>query len=82
MSNPIPWKQAEDAFSIFVEDANGKIIADVRPHAMGMEEHRARANLLAAAPEMLEALHSLDWGVLTAAQIKLVQAAIEKAEGK
>lgn len=58
------WRQAEDQFSIYVEDENGKIIADVRapgppvPADIGdaMEYHRSRARLIAAAPEMIEAL--------------------------
>lgn len=64
MSNPDSWKQAEDSFSIYVEDERGEIIADVRnpmedmriPLQERMESHRARARLLAAAPDLLHEL--------------------------
>lgn len=63
MSKHMPWRQAEDNFSIYVEDPNGRIVADVRdptthqaPIEERMEAHRALARLIAAAPEMLEAL--------------------------
>lgn len=82
------WKQGEDGFSIYVEDAGGRIIADVRaPHPPvpanvedAMEHHRRRARLLAAAPELLSALE----GVLAVADRKTqefdaARAAIAKA---
>lgn len=61
------WRQGEDQFSIYVEDEQGRIIADVRaprellgePTAELMERHRARARVMAAAPKMLKALKDL-----------------------
>jgi hypothetical protein len=62
-----PWKQGEDEFSIYVEDADGHIVADVREPPAGSEQtivermrlHRERAQLIAAAPEMLVALTAI-----------------------
>lgn len=58
------WKQGEDDFSIYIEDSDGNIIADVRPPRPpvpatiddAMEHHRRRARLIAASPELLAKL--------------------------
>lgn len=62
------WNAAEDEFSIYVEDADGNIVADVREPAapagstveQRMELHRARARLLAIGPEAVESLLLLE----------------------
>lgn len=92
MSKHTPWKQAEDEFSIFVENSRGEIIADVRPLEMNMEEHRQRARLFAAAPEMLGALNLASIALQAidpskenpSAQnaMRVVAEAITKADGK
>lgn len=54
------WRQGEDEFSIYIEDSDGHIIADVRePEENGylpveerMELHRKRARLLAASDKL------------------------------
>lgn len=64
MNKHRPWKQGEDGFSIYVEDARGHVIADVRGPdpilgeglAGNMARHRARAALMATAPELRAAL--------------------------
>jgi hypothetical protein len=64
MINHTPWKQAEDGFSIYIQDSQGDIIADVRASGLtlglctsqAMDEHRKRAKLMAAAPEMFNAI--------------------------
>lgn len=91
MSNPTPWKQAEDSFSIFIEDANGRIIADVRPCNMSMEDHRARAKVLAAAPEMFDELAAIDAELERGGKVTIeygsvwhskIRAAVQKAEAQ
>lgn len=88
-----PWKASQDEFSIFVEDAEGRIVADVRPNGMTMAGHQAQAHLIAAAPELLEALKHLcgfidregpaskEWKAITE-WCERGNAAIAKAEGK
>ncbi len=62
-----PWHQAEDEFSMYVQDVEGRIVADVRSPPISdvaeerklelhMERHRTLTRLLAAAPDLLEAL--------------------------
>ena len=94
MSMSTHWRQAEDQFSIFVEDSTGTIVADVRPPkniviptgvTEAMNEHRARARLIAAAPDMLEALKAVaDDSAnqpLSMRAMSKVMIAIDKAEG-
>jgi hypothetical protein len=71
MSQNLGWRQAEDEFSIYVEDRDGQIVCDVReptpPPGVTIEErmflHRLRAQMLAAAPELLAAANSA-WAII------------------
>lgn len=55
---PGPWRYAGHG-GTHVLDSNGRCIGDApQPHGMPPEEGEANARLIAAAPEMLEALMS------------------------
>jgi hypothetical protein len=63
-SKHTPWNVDEDEFSFYVTNSKGEIVADTRAPNLAtrdvgeaMNAHRDIARLIAAAPEMLEALH-------------------------
>lgn len=87
MSNLVTWKAAQDAFSVFVIDSREKIVADVRSNQMRMSEHLEVARLIAASPEMYEALYMVSQlpspnGPEWSSVLSLVLNALRKAEGK
>ena len=98
------WIAREDEFSFWVIDENGSTVADVRspvdldfdPKGLdtderieaAMKQHRARTSLLAAAPEMLEALKRIrnradfDASAGGNAAADIARTVVAKVEGK
>lgn len=81
---PGPWTARKHTDTKGWTVSAGNSIASVKPRP----EAEANARLIAAAPELLEALKEIreaccsGMGSLPAADIKRAQAAIEKAEGR
>jgi hypothetical protein len=71
--------------AIVTDDEDGSA-RDEGGRFIGRNEQRANARLIAAAPEMLEALHlagmSAGWQYMTAETRAVIEAAIAKAEGR
>ena len=97
---PGPWRASLDDFGDYAIQPAGQelaVAAVVNGDARGLlgeaSEHAANAHLIAAAPEMYEALQAIDWSavllwrdrgdeVVSEEAIKAVRAALAKAEGR
>ncbi len=84
---PGPWKAVKAAHGpIDIFDQQGQDVVTVYGGGVEAESKIANANLIAAAPELLEALHlvgmSAGWQYLTMETRKVVEAALDKAEGR
>jgi hypothetical protein len=86
MSTPGPWKwfETEDGRCRINPEGGGLVIAECAVMEPFSEEQRSNARLIAAAPDLLEALKNLenDDGIIPAHAWNLVQSAIAKAEGR
>lgn len=87
---PGPWKH-DDTWGLIVSDDGAEIAACHAGRTGDKSETLANAALIAAAPEMLEALHEAErllsevstrTGMSFFSVGSLIRAAIEKAEGK
>jgi len=79
-----PWKFTELGDNRFISDAEGRTVCNLLPQARPLVRERANARLIAAAPELLEALRLVlaHDGALTGADWTAIRAAIAKAEGR
>ena len=62
---PGPWKVVKDAFGFCInqrddDDGNIRAIADIRKYAPGGGTAEGNARLIAAAPELLDALQEIE----------------------
>ena len=77
-----PWENVDDAY---IEAANGTVVVNEMNTALPDEQITANAHLIAAAPELYEALEAMlrfgDIGSRAAAEIK-AHAALAKARGE
>lgn len=87
---PGPW-QIEGRYdvelgSLYLSTMHPMPIFELQPIVGSRDEHMANARLIAAAPELLEALHlvgmSAGWQYLMMETRKVIEAAIAKAEGR
>lgn len=81
-----PWKIGVKQPKPIIYGPSGEQIADLRDPMLFEDENQANAHLIAAAPEMLEALEAVDraWagdGICMSEAIDLCLTAINKAKG-
>lgn len=83
---PGPWGVFKGTM---IESKSGVFICDVLGHSTSQEEDEANANLIAAAPELLEALQAMlnkaykqNWNDQYPDEIETAQAAIARALGQ
>lgn len=83
---PGPWKVVEDSYGNTVVTGKGMVVEIGLEHIAkvgGLAEHEANARLIAAAPELLEALINLrDNFDYPPAAYEVILNAIAKAEGR
>jgi hypothetical protein len=92
---PGPWRVETDEFDIVASD--GELLATIFPMSQGKGDAEANARLIAAAPDLLEALkiahatiyalakiHDPAWQIYVnrAPEMLQIEAAIAKAEGR
>jgi hypothetical protein len=76
---PGPWKVDVFTTAILIESRVGCICEMPSDHGQHAERRVANARLIAAAPELLEALEDLDWGIGNGASDETWDAACAKA---
>ena len=85
--SPGPWTIYEENGEIEIRDANGKAITTI-PYEFRTARDEANARLIAAAPDLLEALQKILWTPIDVTDLEkyasvlvLARAALAKAEG-